>query len=132
VRVARSYSASPPGCFGPVDDAGDLVAGDEDVVDLQVAVNEDRCPRPECSLGKSAVACDHVGGKDVVFDEPFALMGQVGCKLLEVPTGPGWQRRVVQRPDGGTRRGPRRRRRGRRLAEVAECPPRDSGECEHR
>ena len=47
------------------------------------------------------------------------------------PTGPGRQRRVVQRPDGGTRRGPRRRRRGRRLAEAAECRPRDSSEREH-
>jgi hypothetical protein len=29
----------------------------------------------------------------------------------------------VQHPCGGTRRGPRRRRRGRRLAEAAECRP---------
>ena len=34
------------GPLGPVDDARDLVTGDEDVVDLQVAVDEHRCPRP--------------------------------------------------------------------------------------
>src|ERR1700683_931420 len=38
------------GRLGPVDHAGDLVTGDEDVVDLQVAVRDDRCPRPERSL----------------------------------------------------------------------------------
>jgi hypothetical protein len=37
----------------------------------------------------------------------------------------------VQHPGGGTRRGPRRRRRDRRLAEVAECRPREGGEREH-
>jgi hypothetical protein len=38
--------------FGPVDDAGDVVTGDEDVVDLQVAVGKHRRPRPERSLGE--------------------------------------------------------------------------------
>jgi hypothetical protein len=37
----------------------------------------------------------------------------------------------VQHPGGGARRGPRRRRRGRRLAEAAQCPPADGGEREH-
>ncbi len=46
-------------------------------------------------------------------------------------TGPWRQRRVVQHPGGGTRRGPRRRRRGRRLAEAAECRPWQRGEREH-
>src|SRR4051794_567446 len=69
---------APPALW-PVDDAGDLVTGDEDVVDLQIAVNEDRCPRPECSLRKSAVAGDHVGRKDAIRDEPFALTGQARC-----------------------------------------------------
>ena len=41
------------------------------------------------------------------------------------------QRRVVQRPDGGSRSGPRRWRRGRRLAEAAECRPWEGGEREH-
>src|ERR1700733_2642446 len=54
------------GRLGPVDHAGDLVTGDEDVVDLQVAVREDRCPRPERSLGEPAVARDQVGGKEAV------------------------------------------------------------------
>jgi len=35
--------------------------------------NEYRCPRPERSLSEPAIACDHVGGKDVVGDEPLAL-----------------------------------------------------------
>src|SRR6266536_4956029 len=61
------------GRLGPVDDAGDLITGDEDVVDLQVAVDEHRCPRPERSLGELAVAYDHVGGKDAVGGEPLAF-----------------------------------------------------------
>src|SRR5207248_5411239 len=36
---------------GPVDHAGDLVLVDGHVGDLQVAVREHRCPRPERSLG---------------------------------------------------------------------------------
>ena len=52
-------------------------------------------------------------------------------ELVEAPAGPRRQRRVVQLPYGGTRRGPRRRRRGRRLAEAAERRPRDGGEREH-
>ena len=51
------------GRLGPVDHAGDLVTGDEDVVDLQVAVREDRCPRPERSLGEPAVARDQAAGR---------------------------------------------------------------------
>jgi hypothetical protein len=41
------------------------------------------------------------------------------------------QRRVVQHPGGGARRGPRRRRCGRRLAEAAERRPGEGGEREH-
>jgi hypothetical protein len=37
----------------------------------------------------------------------------------------------VQPPYGGARRCPRGRRRGRRLAEAAECRPADGGEREH-
>jgi hypothetical protein len=37
----------------------------------------------------------------------------------------------VQHPCGGTRRGPRRRRRGRRLAEAAEGRPWEGGEREY-
>ena len=71
------------GRLGPVDDAGDLVTVDEDVVDLQVAVDEHRRPRPERSLGEPAVARDHVGGKDVVGDEPLALAGELRCELVD-------------------------------------------------
>src|SRR5438876_5721381 len=45
----------PLACLGPVDHAGDLVTVDEHVGDLQVAVREHRCPRPERSLGTLAV-----------------------------------------------------------------------------
>src|SRR6201999_4184131 len=109
------------GGLGPVDHAGDLVTVDEDVVDLQVAVRERRCPRPERGLGDLAVARDQVGGKDAVREEPLAFAVEVRRDLVAAAAGPWWQRRVVQLPYRGTRRGPRRRRRGRRLAEVAEC-----------
>src|SRR5215831_3622146 len=111
------------GRLGPVDNAGDLVTIDEDVVDLQVAVDEHRCPRPERGLGELAVARDQAGGKDVVGDEPLAFAVEARCELAGAAAGPWRQRRVVQRPYGGTRRGPRGRRRGRWLAEVAECRP---------
>ena len=93
-----------PAALRPVDDAGHLVTGHKDVVNLQIAVNENRIPRTENGLSKSAVACDHVGVKNVMCDEPFALAVQARCKLVEVPTAPGWQWRVMQRPEGGTRR----------------------------
>jgi hypothetical protein len=38
----------------------------------------------------------------------------------------------VQHPCGSTRRGPRRRRRHRRLTEAAQCRPWQSGQREHR
>src|SRR5580698_3516331 len=117
-----------PGRLGPVDDAGDLVTVDEDVVDLQVTVDEHRCPRPERSLGELAVTRDQVCGKDAVGDEPLAFAVEARCEFAGAPAGPWRQRRVVQRPYCGTRRGPRGRRRGRRLAEVAECRPADGGE----
>ena len=117
--------------LGPVDHAGDLVTVDEHVGDLQVAVREHRCPRPERSLGNPPVVRDQVGGKDAVRDEPFAFAVEVRCDLVEAPAGPWRQRRVVQHPCGGTRRGPRRRQRGRRLAEAAECRPWEGGEREH-
>jgi hypothetical protein len=53
------------------------------------------------------------------------------CDLLDARAGPWRQRRVVQHPCGGARRGPRRRRRGRRLAEAAQCRPWKGGEREH-
>ena len=71
-------------------------------------------------------------GRTPFVDEPLALVVELRRQLVEVfPAGPGRQRRVVQLPDGGTRRGPRRRGRGRRLAEAAECRPRDGGDREH-
>ena len=53
------------------------------------------------------------------------------CDLVEARAGPWRQRRVVQRPCGGARRGPRRRGRGRWLAEAAECRAGEGGEREH-
>jgi hypothetical protein len=82
-------------------------------------------------LGELAVRCDHVGGEDVIGDEPLALGVEFGCEFVEASTGPWRQWRVVVRADCGTCGRPRRRRRGRRLAEVAEGRPRESGEREH-
>jgi hypothetical protein len=101
------------------------------VVDLQVAVDEHRCPRPERSLGNPAIARDHVSGEDAVRDEPLALVIEARRELDHALTGPWRQRSVVQHPDSCTRCSPRRRRRGRRLAEVAERRPGESGEREH-
>ena len=56
-------------------------------------------------------------------DEPLAFAVEVRSDLVQALTGPWRQGRVVQHPDGGTRRGPRCRRRGRRLAEAAEGRP---------
>ena len=70
-----------------------------------------------------------VGGKDAARDEPLAFAVEVRYGLVEVPAGP-WRRRVVHHPYGGTGRGPRRRRRGRRLAEAAEGRPWEGGERE--
>ena len=86
---------------------------------------------PERGLGNPAVARDQVGGKDAVPDEPLAFAVELRCDLVGAPTGPWRQRRVVQHPGGGTGRGPRRRRCGRRLAEAPECRPREGGEREH-
>ena len=61
------------GRLGPVEDTGDLVTVDEHMVDLEVAVNEHRHPRPQRSLGEPAVPRDHLGGNDIVGDEPLAL-----------------------------------------------------------
>ncbi len=132
VRMARSNSASPSARVGPVDHAGDLVTVDEHVGDLQVAVREHRFPGPERSLGDAAVARDHVGGKDAVRNEPFTFAVEARGDFVQALTGPWRKRGVVQHPNGGTCRGPRRRRRGRRLAEASECPPREGGEREHR
>ena len=86
---------------------------------------------PERGLGNPAVARNQVGGKDAVPDEPLAFAVELRCDLVGAPTGPWRQRRVVQHPGGGTGRGPRRRRCGRRLAEAPECRPREGGEREH-
>lgn len=108
------------GGFGPVDDAAHFVTVDEDVVEVQIAVDEARCPRPECCLGESAVPCHDIGGKDVVGDESAAFLVQAPSEFVEGPARPGRQRRVVQRPDRSTRCSPRGRRRCAGLAEMAE------------
>jgi hypothetical protein len=59
------------------------------VGDLQVAVREHRCPRPERGLGNPAVVRDQVGGKDAVRDEPFAFAVEVRCDLVELRPGHG-------------------------------------------
>jgi hypothetical protein len=69
-------------------------------------------------------------GKVVVGDEPLALAAEVRCELVDAPPGPWRQWGVVQRADRCTRCCPRRRRHGRRLAEVAKSPPWESGERE--
>ena len=132
VRVARSKCASPWRRLGPVDDAGHTRRPSTKTWST--------CRSPwmntglhgrRASLGKPTVACDHVGGEDIVGDEPLALAGEVRRELVDGSAGPGRQRRVVKRPDGGTRRCPCGRRCVRRLAEVAEGRSPDRGECEH-
>ena len=86
---------------------------------------------PERQAGEVVQGIALVGGKDVERGEPLAFAVEVRCDLVEAPTGPWRQRRVVQHPCGGTGRGPRRRRRGRRLAEVAECRAWEGGEGEY-
>jgi hypothetical protein len=100
------------------------------VVDLQVAVDEHLRPRPQHSLSESAISRDHVGGKNVVGDEPLALVGEPRREVVDAAPGPWRQRRVVQRPGRGARRGPRRRRCSRRLTEMTEYPPRKRGQRE--
>src|SRR5438552_2225948 len=81
IETACSSESPPEGIgrarAGPVEDAGDPVTVDEHVGELQVAVDEHRCPRPECSLGNPAVARDEVGWKDPACDEPLALAVEV-------------------------------------------------------
>ncbi len=119
--------------LGPVDDAGDFVAVEEDVRDLQVAMRERRSPRPERGLGDPAVAGDQVSGQDAVRHEPLALVVEFRRQRDDAPpgpTGPGRQGRLVQLPDGGARRGPRRRP-GRRPAEAPQRRPGERGDREH-
>ena len=87
--------------------------------------------------GDLAVASDQVGGQDAVRHEPLVFVVKFRRQRDDAPAGlarPGRQRRVVQLPDGGACRGPCRRRRGRWLAEAAECRPRvmEQGCCHHR
>lgn len=112
-RVARSG-------LRPVDDAGDLVAVDEDVADLQVAVDERRPPRAQRRLGDLAVAVDHLGRQDTVVEQPRALAGELRRDVVEVAARPARHRCIVQPPYGGADRGPRCGRRARRLTENAE------------
>ena len=61
------------GSLGPVEDAGDRGAVDEDVLDVEVAVDEHRSPRPEHGSRPCAVGLDDVGREDLVLEEPVAL-----------------------------------------------------------
>ena len=91
---------------GPVDHAGDVVAGDEHVGELQVAVGEHRRPRPEGSVGDAAVACDLQSvGRTRFCDEPFALAVEVRSDAR-----PGSSRAMAaaaRRAASGRRRPPR-------------------------
>ena len=106
--------------LGPVHDAAHLVTVDEHMNDLQVAVDEHRCPWPQRHLRDLTIAPDNLGGHHIVGDEPLALRVELWRKLDRAPTaergllltlaaGPPRRRSVVQRADGGTRRNPRPR-----------------------
>jgi hypothetical protein len=70
--VARSYIASPwP--LGPFPDAARLVTVVQQMNDLQVAVDEHRCPWPQRRLRDLRIAPDNVGGHDIVGDEQPTL-----------------------------------------------------------
>jgi hypothetical protein len=59
--------------LGPVHDAAHLVTVDEHMNDLQVAVDEHRCPWPQRRLRDLTIAPDNIGGHDIVGDEPLTL-----------------------------------------------------------
>ena len=68
------------------------------------------------SAGNTPFATSHSHGRrgsDATSSKPYRAMAE---------------RRVMQSPNGGTRRGPRRRGHGRRLAEAAKCRPPNAGE----
>ena len=108
------------GALGPVPDAARLVTVVQHMNDLQVAVDEHRCPWPQRRLRDLRIAPDNVGGHDIVGDEPPTLRVELwrtlDCAataasglLLTLAAGPRRQRSVVQRADGGTRRNPQPR-----------------------
>ena len=74
------------GRLGPVENASDLVAVDEDVVDLQIAVYEHRCPRPQRSHRELTVPRDDRCGNDIVGDQPVAFDVEARCELVDAPT----------------------------------------------
>ena len=128
-RVGQVIHRIAVAALGPVDDAAHLVTVHEHMNDLQVAVDEHRCPWPQRRLRDLSVAPDNVRGHDIVGDEPLTLRVEQRRKL-DTPTGasgllltltarPRRRRSVVQRADGGTRCNPRRRRRTRRLFKPA-------------
>ena len=72
VRVARSYIALP---WAPSDpsDAARLVTVVQHMNDLQVAVDEHRCPWQQRRLRDLRIAPVNGGGHDIVGDEPLTL-----------------------------------------------------------
>ncbi len=72
----------------PVDEARNPIAVDEHVIDLQVAVREDRCPRPERD---SATWRLRVTGRrqDAVRHKPLALATEIRRQLVEAPASLG-------------------------------------------
>ncbi len=119
------------GGLRPVDDAGHLLALDEHMAGLEVAVDEDRGPRAERGLRDPAVAGDQIAGQHIVGHQPRAFDVEGRRQVVGAPAGPGRQRRVVQGPDRRTRRLPRRRGGGGRPAQAAERPAREGGDREH-
>jgi hypothetical protein len=106
--------------LGPVPDAARPVTVVQHMNDLQVAVDEHRCPWPQRRLRDLTIAPHNLGGYNIVGDEPLTLRVELWRKLDRAPTaesgllltlaaGPRRQRSVVQRADGGTRRNPRAR-----------------------
>jgi aminoglycoside phosphotransferase (APT) family kinase protein len=77
-----------PAGLGPVEHAGDLVALDEHVGDLEVAVHEHGGPRSQRGLGSLAVPGDQVRRKDVVRQEPRAFAVEARCLLAEAALRP--------------------------------------------
>ncbi|GAB3892399.1 hypothetical protein GCM10029964_067130 [Kibdelosporangium lantanae] len=92
----------PLGRLRPVEYPGDLVVPvHEHVADLQVPVREHRCPRSERQFGDPTVVGDHIGGKDVVREEPRTLTVEPRRDLVDTRSTPRRQWCVVQRPNGG-------------------------------
>src|SRR5690606_9792708 len=93
---------------------------DEDVGDLQIAVDEYGPPRPQRPASDPPIALHHLGGERGVREQPLALPLELRLDLLQRPPGPRRERRLVEPTEGASCRGPRRGRCLRRGAEHAQ------------